>query len=332
MYWRLRRQAVLFDVPERPILVEGPDAEKLLDRVLTRDVSRLEPGRAAYAISCADDGGILMDGVLVRFSRERFWYVLADGDYLGWLTAHARGLDVAIADPQVWVAQIQGPASLDVLAAACDGPAPEPFPYFGVSEARIGGTPVVVTRTGWSGELGFEVYVPPEVDGGALWDRLLESGAPFGLAAQSLDSLGIRRIEAGILDNGTDIDPGLTPFAAGLGRFVDLEKESFVGREALARADRRQLLHGIVCPHRTPAAGSPVARNGVEVGRTTTGAWSPHLRTGIGYVRFTQPGDWVGTEIEVGPERDEARVVALPFYDAERFLPRGLTSPPSPAG
>jgi glycine cleavage system aminomethyltransferase T len=321
-YRRLRERAALFDVPERPVQIQGPDAERLLDLVFTRDVGRLAPGRAGYAIACDADGGILMDGVLIRFAADRFWYVMADGEFLGWLHAHALAMDVTISDPGSWVAQIQGPTSLDVLADACDDGLPDPFPYFAMAQVHMGGQRVVVTRTGWSGELGFEVYTDPHVDGPALWDRLLAVGAPHGLAVQGLDSLGIRRIEAGILDNGKDMDPTMSPYAAGLGRFVDLDKASFIGREALARADRATSLFGLSCPAATPVPGDPVRADGELVGRVTAGAWSPSLDLGIGYVRMDRAGDWVGTTVTTGGE--PATVVGLPFYDAGRAIPRGL--------
>lgn len=325
-YWRLRRQAALFDVPERPLQIAGPDAERLLDLVFTRDVPRLVPGRAGYAIACDDRGGILMDGVLIRFSPDRFWYVLADGDFLGWLRAHAIGMDVVISDPGSWVAQVQGPTSLDVLAAACDDAPPDPFPYFGIGHVRMGGQAVVVTRTGWSGELGFEVYTTPAVDGGALWDHLLTVGEPHGLAAQSLESLGMRRIEGGILDNGTDMDPTMTPFEAGLGRFVDLAKAAFLGRDALGSADQCPLLFGVSCPTATPVPGAEVTYGSEVVGRITAGAWSPFLERGIGYVRMQRPDTWAGTHVHLGENGDPAELLVLPFYDADRAIPRGLST------
>jgi aminomethyltransferase len=323
-YWHLRSKAALFDVPERPLQVEGPDAERLLDLVLTRDVTAVAPGKARYAIACDDRGGILMDGVLIRWSAERFWYVLADGQFVPWLAAHARGLDVTVSDPGSWVLQVQGPTSLGVLEDACDEQAPDPFPYFAVAEVRMGGQHVLVSRTGWSGELGFEIYTLPDTDGPALWDHVLEAGQAHGLAVKSLECLGIRRIEAGILDNGTDVDPTMTPFGAGLGAFVDLEKPTFVGRDALLVADRRPLLFGI-SGRSTPAAGAAVLRDGSVVGRVTAGAWSPFLERGIGYVCMQEPGEWVGTEVRSG-DGDPFEVVELPFYDREKAIPRGVTT------
>ncbi|MDH5225097.1 MAG: aminomethyltransferase family protein [Actinomycetota bacterium] len=329
-YWRLRRGAALFDVPERPLQVEGPDAARLLNLVLTRDVATLEPGRAGYGIACDARGGILMDGVLMRLAPDRFWYVLADGDFVGWLEAHAIGLDVTIADPGSWVLQVQGPASLDVLAAACDASAPEPFGYFAVAETRIADQPVIVSRTGWSAELGFEVYTLPGIDAGALWERLLAAGEPHGLAVQSLESLGIRRIEAGILDNGTDMGPHTTPFAAGLGRFVDLEKENFIGRDALAGADRRPRIFGI-SGEGVPVPGTDVFHERSVAGRVTAGAWSPFLERGIGYALMHEPGAWAGRSVRLAGDDASSDLVELPFYDPERAIPRGAPSDESSA-
>ncbi len=320
-YWHLRSKAVLYDVPERPLQVEGPDAEQFLDRILTRDVTAIRPGRACYALACDDRGGIVMDGVVIRRSADRFWYVLADGEFVGRLGAESRGLDVTISDPGSWVMQVQGPTSLDVLAGACDE-APKPFSYFSVAEVCIGGQDVLVSRTGWSGELGFEIYTLPGTDALAVWDRVVAVGAAHGLRVQGLESLGIRRIEAGILDNGTDMDPSLTPFAAGLGAFVDLDKPEFVGRESLAVADRRTRLLGISGPT-APAAGELLLHGGEPVGRVTTGAWSPSLERGIGYARFDEPAEWTGSTIR-STAGEAFEVVELPFYDREKAIPRGL--------
>ena len=138
-YWTLRRDAVLYDVPEAPLEIKGPDAEILLNAVFTRDISKLRPGRAAYGIACLADGGILMDGVIMRLAEDHFWYVQANGPFLPWLHAHGGDMDVTIRDPQSWVLQVQGPKSLEVLAAACDTAAPDPFRYFDVRECWIAG-------------------------------------------------------------------------------------------------------------------------------------------------------------------------------------------------
>lgn len=322
-YWHLRTEVGLFDVPEHPIEVAGPDAERFLDHVLTRDMSTVPPGRARYALACDANGGILMDGVLIRWASDRFWYVMADGDFVGWLRAHAQGFDVTITDPGVWVLQVQGPSSLHLLRELCGDSTPDPFPYFAAATTEIAGQQVLITRTGWTGELGFEIYAAPEIDHDALWNGLLKIGAPLGLRACSLECMGIRRIEAGILDNGTDMDPSMTPFHAGLGAFVDFSKADFLGRDALAAADQTRQLFGASGPE-APVPGAEVMCEGEVVGRVRAGAWSPSLECGVGYVQITAPGEWLGREVVVAGVDGAFLVCDLPFLDPERNLPRGF--------
>ena len=329
-YWTLRRQAMLFDVPERPIDIAGPDALTLLERVFARPIASLRVGRARYAIACAPDGGIIMDGVLIRLNDDRYWYVQADGEFDNWLGAHAEGLDVTVSDPESWVLQIQGPNALKVLQAATGGALDESFGYFHASLFDLGGQQALVSRTGWTGELGFEIYSQgASTNCPALWDHLMDCGQPHGMEHSSLESMGIRRIEAGILDNGSDMDPAMTPYEAGLGAFVDLEKPGFVGRDALLQADRKSLLFGLTCATETPFAGLEVIDGEEAVGRMTAGAWSPYLDCGIGYVRFNVAGDWLGRTVSLRA-RDGAlhacEVVGLPFYDPEKRIPRGLAT------
>ena len=325
-YWKLRREAVLYDVPEHPLEIAGPDAERLLDRVFTRDLSKLRPDRASYAIACFPNGGIMMDGVLLRLSCDRFFYVLANGEFFNWLVAHAMGLDVTVRDPDSWVLQVQGPRSLEVLDAACDEGAPAPFSFFAVARCRMGGQPLILSRTGWTGELGFEVYtLDKKPDGPGLWNHLLEAGQQFGMVGSGMDSMEIRRIEAGILSNGNDMTPAINPFQAGLGKFVDMSKPDFIGKRALETADQRSLLHGVQCSEAEPRGA--VLRGGVEIGRITAGAWSPSLQRGIGYALLAEPGEWLGVKVSVhdphGHQRP-AEIVSLPFYDPEKRISRGL--------
>ena len=138
----------LYDVPERPLEISGPDAVALLDKVLVRRTGNLGVNRAAYGLACDASGGLLMDGVLMRLADDRFWYVMADGEFLPWLQAHAMGMDVRVSDPGVWVLQVQGATSLEILQAVAD-PAPSPdWRYFGVAHASIAGQPVVLSQIG----------------------------------------------------------------------------------------------------------------------------------------------------------------------------------------
>ena len=327
-YWNLRRGVALFDVPEHPIEITGPDALPFLNRLFCRDVSRLRVGRATYAIACNHSGGIVMDGVVMRVGDERYWYVLADGEFMSWVEAHRAGYDVEVRDPGSWVLQVQGPRSLEVLEPMLDGGAPSSFSYFSVHECEVAGEPFLVSRTGWTGELGFELYSRrPDVDGARVFRHLLQAGSACGIRLSALESMGIRRIEAGIMDNGTDMDASMTPFAAGLGRFVDVDKTLHIGAEALRAADRRQAFFGVRAAHSTPPGRHRVVHEGRRVGRLTAAAFSPYLQSTIGYVRFEEPGAWEGERVSLeasGGALFPARVVALPFYDPEKRIPRGL--------
>ncbi len=331
LYWKLRRGVLLYDVPEKPLEIIGPDAAQLLERVLTCRVETLPVGRCRYGIACREDGTVLMDGVVMRLSQDRFWYVKANGEFESWLSANAIGLDVEISDPDSRVLQIQGPNSLDVLDAAIGGGLPADFRYFHAGFFEVCGQTLWVSRTGWTGEVGIEIYCnsgPRPTDHDALWDGLFACGELFGMEFSSGWSMGIRRVESGILDNGTDIEPDLTPYGAGLGHFVRLEKQDFIGRSALEKADRSQLLFGLVCPTATPQAGMTVHFDGGPVGHLTVGTWSPTLDTGVGYVRFDQPlpgDDWYGKAVFLQDQygvSHEATVDNLPFFDKEKRLPR----------
>lgn len=327
-YWKLRREVLLYDVPEMPLEIRGPDAVNLLERVFTRPIDSLRLWRGRYAIACTPQGGILMDGVLIRLAQDHFWYVQADGEFESWLLAHAGDLDVMVRNPQSRVLQIQGPASLDVLRAATNGQVSDGFGYFHAGRFNFGGQSLLVSRTGWTGELGFEVYSDgATTDHHALWDHLMLHGEPYGMQFSSAESMGIRRLEAGILDNRTDMDWRMTPFDAGLGDFVDLNKTGFVGRDALLKAERGCLLFGLTCEGTVPFSGLEVLEGGEAVGHMTTGAWTPFLKKGIGFVRFHRNGDWPGRSLEIRARdgsRHACEIVTLPFYDREKKIPRGL--------
>ncbi|MYE66019.1 MAG: aminomethyl transferase family protein [Acidimicrobiaceae bacterium] len=330
-YWKLRRGVMLYDVPEKPLEVIGPDAATLLERVLVCRVETLAVGRARYGIACTDGGTVLMDGVVMRLAPDRFWYVKANGEFMSWLQANAIGLDVEVRDPDSRVLQIQGPKSLDVLDAAIGGGLPADFKYFHARFFEVCGQTLWVSRTGWTGEAGIEIYCnsgPEPTDHEALWDGLFAAGERFGMEFSSSSSMGIRRVESGILDNGTDIEPDLTPFGAGVGQFVNFDKEDFIGRAALEAADRSQLLFGLICPTAAPESGMDVHFGNGPVGHITIGTWSPTLDTGVGYVRFDRPlpgDDWL-TKTVMLHDRDgtphASTVDTLPFVDKEKRLPR----------
>lgn len=327
-YWALRQKAVLFDVPEKPWQIEGPDALPFLERIFARSIDTLAQGRGRYAIACTADGGIFMDGILFKLAGNRYWYVQPDGALEEWLVAHKDGFDVTISDPNSRVLQIQGPNALKVMSSASNGAIDENMKYFGAGFFDIGGQKLYVSRTGWTGELGYEIYCDgARTDYRRLWDDLFASGFAHGMVFGSLKAMGIRRIEAGILDNLSDFDRSITPFEAGLGAFIDLNKTDFIGKSALLEADRQSLIHGIKCPSARPYYGAEITDGQARVGRVTASAWSPYLACGIGYVRFNQADDWVGKSLLMRTQQGQlasCEIVALPFYDAEKRIPRDL--------
>ncbi len=324
-YWLLRQKAAVLHTGELPLQFEGPDAERLLDRLFTKNITKVRPGRCAYGLACYDDGGLIVDGVLLRLEPDLFWYAQADGDFYSWARAHARGMDVQISDPEVFVSQVQGPASLDILAAASDDGMPDPFAYFGIARVRFGGQEVVITRTGYTNELGWEYYTEPHHDADALWQHIAAAGEPFGMRIFGLDSMHIRRIEAGILNAGSDFDATTTPYEVGLGRFVDTDKGDFIGKVALADAPREPRLTGLRC-EAEPHIGGEVCLEGKAAGKVTAGAVSPYLQTGIGIALMDRPGFADGDAVTircVDGELHPGTLAELPLYDREAEIPRG---------
>ena len=327
-YWLVRRKALIFDVPEKPMEIAGPDAVPFLEKVLTRRVSTMNEGRGYYALACTPQGGIFMDGVVFKLGEDRFWFVQADGPFEEWLLAFSSGFDVTISDPSSRVLQIQGPASIAIMNAASGGTIDDTMRYFRSGYFDLGGQNLYVSRTGFTNELGFEIYSDgANTDHLALWDHLMAAGEPHGMEFSSTRALTIRRIEGGILGNRTDMDTNMTPFEAGLGALVDLEKGDFVGRDALVNADRQTLLLGLTCSGTTPSFGSQIIDNGTVVGHITAGVPSPTLGLGVGYARFAAPGDWVGREMDLRlPDGSThvSNIVDLPFFDKERKIVRGI--------
>jgi aminomethyltransferase len=330
-YWKLRRGIMLYDVPEKPIEIQGPDAVKLLERALTRKIGDMKLWKCRYAVACTPQGGIIMDGVVVRLAEDHFWYTQANGAIEHWLTLMAENMDVVVRDPRSRVLQVQGPKALEFLEKACPGQKPEKWGYFNAGRFSFNGMEAVVSRTGFTGEMGIEIYGNPENDPSAFWDYIMEVGKEFDLEMGAGGSMTLRRVEAGILDYDMDINPGTTPYDAGLGALVEFDKPDFVGRAALMNADKRTRLFGLISDTGVPRVGTKVMSGGTPVGRMTIGDWSPTLQKGIGYILFDQPesakGAWAGQTLDIqtpdGKEH-QAQVVTLPFLDPDKLIPRGL--------
>ncbi len=325
-YWAVRTGVVLRHTGELPIEVSGPDATTLLDRVFARNISTLRPNRCSYQLACFHDGGIVTDGILVRLDDNRYWMVQADGDLYTWFKAHSHGLDVRIHDPNVWVSQIQGPCSLEFLGAVIDSPYPERFNYFDWAAVTIAGQSVVITRSGFTNELGWEIYLDPAVDPQALGNHLLGVGSDFGIQLVGVPAFRARRIEAGLMNAGSDFDGTTTPFEAGLGEFVDLNEPDFIGRDALIDAPKQCRTWGMRIQGGTAALGRTISVEGTIAGRVCSSGWSPYLECGVAIARMDDVSHGPGTPVQVVDETGEIRsgeLCTMPFYDAERLIPRG---------
>ena len=325
-YWLLRQKAAVLNTGEFPLQFEGPDAEKLLDNLFTKDITNVKVGRCGYGVACYEDGGLLVDGILLRLAQDKFWYAQADGDFYSWARAHAAQLDVIISDPDVFVSQVQGPEALNILAAASDTGLPDAFGYFAMATVSMGGQSVVITRTGYTNELGWEFYTEPHHDVDALWQHLSSAGKPFGMEIFGLDAMNIRRIEAGILNAGSDFNATTTPYDVNLGRFVDEHKADFIGKAALAGASKKSRLFGIKCTDGEPLISAGVFIENQKQGVVTAGAVSPYLGHGIGYALMDTHDSNAGDIVQVGcrdGSQQSAELVSLPFYDKDAEIPRG---------
>jgi len=325
-YWLLRQKSAVLHTGEFPLEFKGPEALRLLNMLFTKDISKVRPGRCSYGLACYEDGGLITDGILLRLDTDTFWYAQADGDFYSWARAHAVGMDVTISDPEVYVSQVQGPTSLDVLAAAADDGMPEPFDYFGIATVRFGGQEVVISRTGYTNELGWEFYTEPHHDAESLWSHLKTKGEPFGLSLFGLDSMHIRRIEAGILNAGSDFDRFCTPYDVGLDRFVDMDKIDFIGKPFLAKLKPANRQRGLLCEGGEPHIGASIMLGDETIGKVTAGAMSPYLQKGIGIGLLESVEHNVGTDVTIrciDGQLHNGTLATLPLYDEDAKIPRG---------
>jgi aminomethyltransferase len=313
----VRTAAGIFDVSHMGRYeVRGNTASEFLQHLVTNDVARLAPNRAQYTLLCQPDGGIIDD--LVVYRTESAWLVVVNAGNrekdLFWLRDHAPA-EVEIVDrsEELSLIALQGPTAEQVLPA--EGVDVATIRYFGLGEGLVAATPALISRTGYTGEDGFELFVQSP-HAGRVWDALVDAGArPCGLAARD-----VCRLEAGLRLYGSDMDEQTNPYEAGLGWTVKLAKGDFVGGEALRRikdeGPRRELV-GIGCADRTiPRHGAAVSRGGSGIGTVTSGTYSFWLRRGIGMASIEAGAAAVGSQLGVGTRSGEgvAEVVSLPFY------------------
>jgi aminomethyltransferase len=336
-YRSLLEDVTLWDVAvERCVEIRGPDAFELVNLVTCRDLTKVQIMQARYLLLTAPWGGIVNDPVLLRLAEDRFWLALADSDALLYLAgvAGARGMDVAIFEADVAPLQIQGPKSRDVVRELL-GEAVADLRYYFCAEAELDGIPLVVSRTGWTGEIGYELYLRDTSRADELFERVFRAGEPHGMRVIAPSEA--RRIEAGIFNYGSDIGVVDTPLhVSGLERYVEWDQEEdFIGRGRLEEIrdgdllDRKLVGIGI--------GGEPMVDEGAlseawtllkgdaALGRVTAAAWSPRLERNIGYawvpIRWEEPGSTFEADTPRG--RVPVTVAPLPFVDPRKDIPKG---------
>ena len=354
-YHAIRFSAALFDItPMCKYRVSGPDAAKLVNRVITRRVDRIKPMRAIYTPWCDHDGRVLDDGTVALLADGSYFWTAAEPQH-GWLEAAGEGLNVTIEDvtERICALSLQGPCSRDVLSSAV-GRDLSDLPFFGRADVTIGGVAVGVSRTGYSGDLGFELFLPFE-SALPVWDALIKAGESYTLRVAGMEALDVARLEAGLIMAGVDYHSGRTarhpslavsPYEIGMDRLVDLDKPAFIGKRALmdevaAGGPANRLVgleldlnvfedayldlgYPIEHPLRAWRHVTPLTRKGETIGRATSGTFSPLLKRSIalGFLpaKHAEVGSTVSIEWQIEETRQQipATVVPLPFLDLPR--------------
>ena len=329
-FWHLVNDAILCDVSvERQVQIKGPDAAKFIQFLCCRDLSKCQVGQCKYVLITDQDGGIINDPILLKLAEDHFWLSIADSDVLLWARGVAvnSGMDVDISEPDVSPLQLQGPKSRNVLRAAF-GDAPTELKYYRFMEFDWDGVPLIISRTGWSSELGYEIFLRDGTQGEKLWEHLMAVGGPLGLKPGHTSS--IRRIEAGMLSYHADMTLANNPYEMGMGRLVDLDMEAdFISKAALTLIKERgvsQQLVGLEIDG-APFVGSndffwPVLKEGVKVGTVTSAIYSPRLQKNIALAMISIDHTASGRVLQVDKlsETRACTVVPIPFYDPKKSL------------
>ena len=329
-FWNLVNEAILCDVAvERQVEITGPDAAKFVQLLTPRSLSECAVGQCKYVLITDENGGVLNDPVLLRLGENHFWLSLADSDILMWAKGVAvnSGLDVNLGEPDVSPLQLQGPKSGDI-AKAIFGERIDSLKYYWLEEFELNGIPLIISRTGWSSELGYEIYLRDGSRGNELWDHIMEIGKPMGLVPGHTST--IRRIEGGMLSYQADMDYTVNPFELGLGRLVDLEMDAdFIGKDALKKIQsegvkRRQVGVEISCPPLQHPNTSywPIFIDSSEVGYITSAVYSPRLDKNIALAIIDV--DYSAIDMVAETRTSEGshpiKVVQKPFYDPKKKI------------
>ncbi len=329
-FWNLVNDAILCDVAvERQVEITGPDAAKFTQMLTPRDLSKMAVGQCKYILITNADGGLLNDPILLRLAENHFWISLADSDILLWAQGVAvhSGMDVTIREPDVSPLQLQGPKSGDVMKALF-GDSIMDLRYYWLREVELDGIPLIVSRTGWSSELGYELYLQDGSRGDELWEKIMAAGAPFGLKPGHTSS--IRRIEGGMLSYHADADISTNPYELGFDRLVNLDIDAdFIGKSALLRirkdgVQRKQV--GLILDH-APLKGPnttfwTISKGGTAVGNVTSAVYSPRLQQNIALAMVSVECAEIGAVVDVampdGPAK--ATVAERPFFDPKKKI------------
>ena len=329
-FWNLIEKAILCDVAvERQVEITGPDAYKFTQLLTPRDLSKLEVGQCKYVLIVNNDGGILNDPVLLRLAENHFWLSLADSDVLLWAQGVAinSGLNVKITEPDVSPLQLQGPNSGKIMVKLF-GEDIQNLKYYWLREYSLDGIPLIVSRTGWSSELGYEIYLRDGSKGNDLYEKIMEAGKEHDLKPGHTSS--IRRIEGGMLSYHADADINTNPFELGLDRLINLDSEiNFVGKEALKKIKKEGIKRKQVGLelHCEPLKGPnttfwSIYNNDKEIGKVTSAVYSPRLKKNIALAMLSIDHSEIGGKfkLKINNSEFDCTVVEKPFYDPKKKI------------
>ncbi len=329
-FHNLINDAILCDVAvERQVEITGPDAYKFVQLLTPRDLSKLSIGQCKYVLITNNEGGILNDPVLLRLGENHFWLSLGDSDILLWAQGVAvnSSLNVKISEPDVSPLQLQGPNSGKIMRKLF-GDKIIDLKYYWLREIKLDNIPLVVSRTGWSSELGYEIYLRDGSKGDLLWEKIMTAGKEFGLKPGHTSS--IRRIEGAMLSYHADVDINTNPYEVGLERLVSLETDvNFVGKEALKKIKengikRKQIGLTLECePLKGPNTTFwKITKNNKSIGKVTSAVYSPRLKKNIALAMVSIDESKIGNILEVKTSNStiKAIIVEKPFYDPKKTI------------
>jgi len=329
-FWNLVNDAILCDVAvERQVEITGPDAYQFIQLLTPRDLSKLAIGQCKYVLIVNEQGGILNDPVLLRLGENHFWLSLSDSDILLWAQGVAvnAGFNVSIQEPDVSPLQLQGPKS-GMIMEKLFGESIKDLKYYWLQELELEGIPLVVSRTGWSSELGYELYLRDSLKGDQLWELIMEAGKEFGLQPGHTSS--IRRIEGGMLSYHADADIHTNPFEVGLDRLVALDSDiNFIGKKALQKIHEegvKRIQVGLEISGEAFQGPNtifwPLQKNGKTVGKVTSAVYSPRLKKNIALAMVDVEVSELGQSLDILIDKDirQSVVVEKPFFDPKKSL------------